>query len=162
MSILSTTKSGFKYYHQKEIIDKCCEITLNGAKCDILVEVQDDGGITIAPDCFVKKFKLYTQTVKLDDCPEHFKFKNPFQTWTMLSFVGNNEKYILTIKEPIPRKIKVNDIYCDVNIACEFELENFFDKTRIRGSVQSSVYDITTTLLKKGIHPYYGKDIVGY
>ena len=161
MSILSTTNSGFKYFSPEGIINRCCELTLDGMRVGIRVTNTEDGGVDISPDVDVAniKFKLYYNTVYKDICPSNFsKLNLPINT---LAFLGNQEKFILTIKEPLDRKIKVNNIWCDLSINCEFELSDFFDKTKIHGYVSSKIYD-EATLYSNNIHPYYGKDIVGY
>jgi hypothetical protein len=111
MSILSTTNSGFKYFSPEGIIKRCCELTLNGMRVGIRVTTCEDGGVDICPDVDAAniKFKLYYQTVYKEDCPSNFsKLDLPINT---LAFIGNQEKFLLTIKEPPDRKIKVNDIY---------------------------------------------------
>lgn len=161
MSILSTTNSGFKYFSPEGIINRCCELTLNGMRVGIRVTTCEDGGVDICPDVDTAniKFKLYYQTVYKEDCPSNFsKLNLPINT---LAFLGNQESFILTIKEPPDKKIKVNNIRCNIDIACEFELSDFFDKTKIHGYVTSKIYD-EKTLFANNIHPYFGKDIVGY
>lgn len=163
MSILSSTNSGFKYIGQEHIINKCCELTLNGMRVNIKVTNSEDGGVDISPDIDAPsiRFKLYPHTVYKDDCPSNFNFSELNLPLNTLYFMGNQEKFLLTIKEPPDKKIKVNNIRCDIDIACEFQLSDFFDKTKIYGYVTSKIYDIST-LLSNNIHPYYGKDIVGY
>ena len=127
----------------------------------IRVTTCEDGGVDICPDVDAAniKFKLYYNTVYKDVCPSNFsKLNLPINT---LAFIGNQEKFLLTIKEPPDKKIKVNNIRCDIDIACKFELSDFFDKTKIHGYVMSKIYD-EETLFSNNIHPYYGKDIVGY
>ena len=127
----------------------------------IRVTTCEDGGVDIYPDVDSAniKFKLYYNTVYKDVCPSNFsKLNLPIN---MLSFIGNQEKFLLTIKEPPDKKIKVNNIRCDIDISCEFQLSDFFYKTKIHGYVTSKIYD-TQTLYSNNIHPYYGKDIVGY
>ena len=163
MSILSSTKSGFKYFSPEGIINRCCELTLNGMHVGIKVSESEDGGVDITPDIDAPstKFKLYTQTVYKKDCPSNFNLSNISTPIIQLSFISNQEGYILKIKEPPDKKIKINNINCNLDIACELELSDFFDKTKIFGYVTSKIYDIPT-LLSNGVHPYYGKDIVGY
>lgn len=163
MSILSTTNSGFKYFSPEGIIKRCCEITLNGMRVGIRVTDSEDGGVDIMPDIDASniKFKMYFHTVYKNDCPSNFNFSKLNLPINSLYFLGNQEKFLLTIKEPPDRKIKVNNIRCDINIACELELSDFFDKTKIHGYVMSKIYD-EKTLFSNNIHPYYGKDIVGY
>lgn len=163
MSILSTTNSGFKYISTEGIINRCCELTLHGTRVGIKVTESEDGGVDISPDIDAAniKFKLYPHTVYKNDCPSNFNLSKLNLPVNMLSFIGNQERYILTIKEPPDKKIKVNNIRCNIDIACELELSDFFDKTKIHGYVTSEIYDIKT-LFSNNIHPYYGKDIVGY
>ena len=163
MSILSTTNSGFKYFSPEGIIKRCCELTLNGMRVGIRVTTCEDGGVDICPDVDAAniKFKLYYQSVYKNDCPSNFNFSKLYLPINMLGFIGNQEKFLLTIKEPPDRKIKVNNIFCDLSINCEFELSDFFDKTKIHGYVASKIYD-EKTLFSNNIHPYFGKDIVGY
>jgi hypothetical protein len=163
MSILSTTNSGFKYFSPEGIIKRCCELTLNGMRVGIRVTTCEDGGVNISPDVDASniKFKLYYNTVYKRDCPSNFNFSKLNLPINSLAFLGNQEKFLLTIKEPPDRKIKVSNIWCDLSINCEFELSDFFDKTKIHGYVTSKIYD-ETTLYSNNIHPYYGKDIVGY
>ena len=161
MGILSTTNSGFKYISTEAIINRCCELTLDGMRVGIRVTNTEDGGVDISPDVDPTniKFKLYYNTVYKDICPSNFsKLNLPINS---LAFLGNQEKFLLTIKEPPDRKTKVSNIWCDLDIACEFELSDFFDKTKIHGCVTSKIYD-EKTLYSNNIHPYYGKDIVGY
>ena len=161
MGILSTTNSGFKYISTEGIIKRCCELTLDGMRVGIRLTTCEDGGVDISPDVDPAniKFKLYYQTVYKDVCPSNFsKLNLPINT---LVFMGNQEKFLLTIKEPPDKKIKVNNIFCDLSINCEFQLSDFFDKTKIHGYVASKIYD-EKTLYSNNIHPYYGKDIVGY
>ena len=163
MSILSTTNSGFKYISTEGIIKRCCELTLDGMRVGIRVTTCEDGGVDISPDVDVAniKFKLYFHTVYKKDCPSNFNLSKLNSPVNSLSFLGNQEKFLLTIKEPPDRKIKVNNIRCDIDIACKFELSDFFDKTKIHGYVMSKIYD-EKTLFSNNIHPYFGKDIVGY
>ena len=161
MSILSTTNSGFKYFSPEGIIKRCCELTLDGMRVGIRVTTCEDGGVDICPDVDPAniKFRLYYNTVYKDVCPSNFsKLNLPINT---LAFIGNQEKFLLTIKEPPDRKIKVNNINCDLFINCEFQLSDFFDKTKIHGYVMSKIYD-EETLFSNNIHPYFGKGIVGY
>lgn len=163
MSILSSTKSGFKYFSPEGIINRCCDLTLNGTRVNIRVTTCEDGGVDISPDVDAAniKFKLYTQIVIKKDCPSNFNFSKLNFPINTLAFLGNQESFVLTIKEPPDKKIKVNNIRCNIDIGCELELSDFFDKTKIHGYVTSKIYDIPT-LLSNNIHPYYGKDIVGY
>jgi hypothetical protein len=163
MSILSTTNSGFKYFSPEGIIKRCCELTLNGMRVGIRVTTCEDGGVDISPDVDAAniKLKLYYETVHKNICPRNFNFSKLNLPINMLGFIGNQEKFLLTIKEPPDRKIKVNNINCDLFINCEFQLSDFFDKTKIHGYVMSKIYD-EKTLFSNNIHPYYGKDIVGY
>ena len=163
MSILSTSNSGFKYISPEGIINRCCELTLDGMRVGIRVTTCEDGGVDIYPDVDVGniKFKLYYNSVHKKDCPNNFNFSKLNLPINTLAFLGNQENFILTIKEPPDKKIKVNNIRCNIDIACEFELSDFFDKTKIHGYVTSKIYD-EKTLLSNNIHPYYGKDIVGY
>lgn len=163
MSILSSTKSGFKYFSPEGIINRCCELTLNGMRVGIRVTESEDGGVDISPDVDPGniKFKLYFHTVYKNDCPSNFNFSKLNLPVNSLSFIGNQESFILRIKEPPDKKIKVNNIRCNIDIDCEFPLSDFFNKTKIHGYVTSIIYD-TQTLFSNNIHPYYGKDIVGY
>lgn len=163
MSILSTTNSGFKYISTEGIINRCCELTLDGKRIGIKVTDSGDGGVDISPDIDTPsiKFKLYTHTIYKKDCPSNFNLSKLNYPLIQLSFLGNQEGYILTIKEPPDKKIKVNNIRCNIDIDCELELSDFFDKTKIHGYVKSKIYD-TPILFSNNIHPYYGKDIVGY
>lgn len=163
MSILSTTNSGFKYFSPEGIIKRCCELTLNGMRVGIKVTTCEDGGVDISPDIDAPniKYRLCNHTVYKNDCPSNFNFSKLNFPIILLNFIGNQEKYLLTIKEPPDKKIKVNNIRCDIDISCEFQLSDFFDKTKIFGYVTSKIYD-TRTLFSNNIHPYYGKDIVGY
>jgi hypothetical protein len=163
MSILSTTNSGFKYFSPEGIINRCCELTLNGMRVGIRVTTCEDGGVDISPDVDIAniKLKLYFHTVYKKDCPGNFNLSKLHLPMNTLAFIGNQEKFLLTIKEPPDRKIKVNNINCDLSINCEFELSDFFDKTKIHGYVASKIYD-ENTLFSNNIHPYYGEDIVGY
>lgn len=163
MSILSTTNSGFKYFSPEGIIKRCCELTLNGMCVGIRVTECEDGGVDISPDIDAPsiKFKLYNHAVLKNDCPGNFNLSKLSLPVNLLHFIGNQESFILTIKEPPDKKIKVNNIRCHIDIACELELSDFFDKTKIFGYVTSKIYD-EKTLFSNNIHPYYGKDIVGY
>lgn len=163
MSILSSSNSGFKYISTEGIINRCCELTIDGMRVGIRVTDSGDGGVDISPDIDAAniKFKLYYQTVYKNDCPSNFNFSKLNLPINTLAFLGNQESFVLTIKEPPDKKIKVNNIRCNIDIACELELSDFFDKTKIHGYVTSKIYD-EKTLLSNNIHPYYGKDIVGY
>lgn len=163
MSILSSSNSGFKYISTEGIINRCCELTLDGMRVGIRVTDSEDGGVDISPDVDAAniKFKLYFHTVHKNDCPSNFNFSKLDLPINSLTFLGNQEKFLLTIKEPPDKKIKVNNIRCDIDIACEFQLSDFFDKTKIHGYVSSKIYD-EKTLFSNNIHPYYGKGIVGY
>ena len=163
MSILSSTNSGFKYFSPEGIIKRCCELTLDGMRVGIRVTTCEDGGVDICTDVDPAnmKFRLYNNSVYKNDCPSNFNFDKLKFPINLLTFIGNQEKFLLTIKEPPDKKIKVNNIFCDLYINCEFELSDFFDKTKIYGYVTSKIYD-EKTLLSNNIHPYYGKDVVGY
>lgn len=163
MSILSTSNSGFKYISPEGIINRCCELTLDGMRVGIKVTDCGNGGVDISPDFDSEniKIKIYFNTVYKEDCPSNFNFSKLKLPENILAFYGNQEKFLLTIKEPPDKKIKVNNIFCDLSINCESELSDFFDKTKIFGYVTSKIYD-KKTLYSNNIHPYYGKDIVGY
>lgn len=163
MSILSSTKSGFKYFSPEGIINRCCELTLNGQSIGIRVTESEDGGVDITPDIDAPsiKFKPYNQTIIKNDCPSNFNLSKLRLPIVTLNFMGIQENYILKIKEPPYKKIKINNIKCNIVIDCELELSDFFDKTRIFGYIKSKFYDVKI-LLSNGVHPYYGKDIVGY
>ena len=110
MSILSSANSGFKYISTEGIIKRCCELTLDGMRVDIRVTNTEDGGVDISPDIDAAniKFKLYFHTVYKNDCPSNFNFSKLNLPVNSLPFLGNQEKFLLTIKEPPDKKIKVN------------------------------------------------------
>lgn len=168
MSILSTTNSGLKYFSTEGIINRCCELTLNGEKRNIVIDYYDDGSVDISPNFNNEEtieYKLFTKILNKDDCPNTFNIPKGISELYlkifMLTYMGNRDNYVLTIKESPDKKIKINNINCNVVIANEIKLSDFFDKTKIHGSVTSKIYD-EKILLSNNIHPYFGKDVVGY
>ena len=166
MSILKSTRAGYKYHYAKEILQNCCEFTLNGNSVEFDASLNDDGSIDVRPIGIIK-FALYSKMFQRNrniNYPESWFTKGPYE---MFHFVGVKDFYNLHIKKPFNKEFRFNNITSGVVIECEIpEIEKYFKQTKIEGNVSvakelQKIYD-EKFLIEHMIQPYFGKDYMGF
>ena len=169
MSILKSTKSGYKYYYAKELIKKCCTFTLNDEEVDFVAEIDDNNAVTLKPN-FEYSMRLYTKLFT-----KNISIKYPTDNWfdTMpvanMSYIGISENCVLTIKDPLisSKEFRFNEIFANIKIDCEIpNITDIFNKTKIYGYVEigdnlHSIYD-NKFLIENCICSYFGKLLMGF
>lgn len=171
MSILKSTKTGYKYYYVKDIIKNCCTFSLNGNEVDYVAEIDNDNVVTLKPsENTAYRMKLYTKFLQKDDTIKYPTVRW-FDTMPMVNmpYIGISDNYILTIKEPlISSKIfRFNEIFANIKIECEIpNITDIFNKTKIYGNVEikdelQNIYN-DKFLIENCICPYYGEKFMGF
>ena len=164
MSILKSTKTGWKYYYPQEIV-KDAMIMLHGDE-RVVPNIVDhgDGTISILPpvEKGELKMEMYNINVNRSDCPSHWKITMPF---AMLFFIGLSKEtdYTLIIRNDFTsgKAFKIKEIVANIKIECNLEDYEAFQGCKVQGHVFTGSVN-QFDIWKKGLHPYFGKSIVGF
>ena len=164
MSILKSTRAGYKFHYAKEMLLKCCDFYIGDT---LLTEnqvdaiVNEDGTITVKPYDFGNSmhYMVFTRMLGRGDGPEEW-FKNG--PWSMLTYIGPSEKYRMVIKQPFDKEFIFKEINANVEIESPIKnIEKYFKNCRINGNVNSSYYT-QMFLFNKRICSYFGKEYMGF
>lgn len=164
MSILKSTRTGWKYYYPKEVV-KDAMIMLHGdERVEPNIVDHGDGTISIYPpvDRGEMKMKLYSITVNRSDCPSHWKIDMP---WAMLYYIGLSEEmdYTLIIRNNFTNSkvLKFKEIVANIKLECDLDDFEPFKGCKVQGSVLTGSVN-QFDIWKKGLHPYFSENVVGF
>lgn len=168
MSILKSTKSGYKYYKWKELLQNCCEFRLNGEPTNCYATVNEDGSINIDASEEPTGMKLYTKFGQRgQDMPDEWFKDMPTKIFSYIAHPIEKANYELIIKKPFDDTLRFRRISVNVRIECELpHIEKNFYQTHIEGfvDVDSSLRSIypNSYLYEHRICSYFGKELMGF
>lgn len=168
MSILSSTKSGYKYYKWKELLQNCCEFRLNGKPTNCYITVNEDTSINVDAAEEPIGMKLYTKIAQRGQgMPDEWFKDQLFKVFAYIACPIEKTNYELIIKKPFDDTLRFNCINVNVHIECELpNIEKNFYQTHINGfvNIDSSLRNIYTDkyLYEHRICSYFGKEFMGF
>ena len=76
MSILSSTKSGFKYYYGTEVLNGYCKVLINNEESEIFTEINEHKNISVLFPDNTKELLLTTQIISKNESTKWLFKKN--------------------------------------------------------------------------------------
>ena len=164
MSILKSTRTGYKYYYGKEALQRCCKFYLNGEEVDFTAVVNNDGSVDVSPTEEQKQISYSKTMQRGPGMPEEWFEDMPIK---MFYFIGPSKKYELVIKQPFNKEFHFGKISVNVRIECELpNITEIFNKTHIDGivTIADNLQKIYTQefLCTHRICSYFGKELMGF
>lgn len=162
MSILKSTKSGYKYYYGKEVLNKYCKVLVNNKESEMITEIDEHKNIRILIPVSFIELLLMTQTVSRNEFSK-WLFNEEDPPVKMFSFLKPNMDCTFVIEKDFTKDkhISFSEIQMPIKINCEISDFSCFRNCKILGTVQSEIYSYND-LIGKHITPYYGKDVLGF
>ena len=165
MSILKSTRRGYKYYYGKEALQRCCKFYLDGQEVDFTAEINDDETVNVSPAEEQVQMAMYSKTMQRGPgMPSEWFEDMPIK---MFHFIGPSKNYELVIKQPFDKELHFGKLTVNVRIECELpNITEIFNKTQIYGfvTVADNLQEIYNQefLCTNRICSYYGKSYMGF
>lgn len=162
MSILSSTKTGYKYYYGTEVLNGYCKVLINNKESEMFTEIDEHKNISVLIPDNSKELLLTSQIISINESTE-WLFNKEDPPIKMFRFLKPNMDCIFVIEKDFTKDkhIYFSEIQMPIKINCEISDFSCFRNCKIMGYIQSEIYSCDD-LIGKHITPYFGKDILGF
>ena len=161
MSVLTSTRTGYKYYYGKDVLNGYCKMLLHGEEIELITEINSNKQISILiPEQI--QYRLMTQTVQKNDSTK-WLFNEEDAPFKMFHFIQPNIDYEFVIEKDFTEDkcVQFEQIQMPIVINCKMSDLSCFNNCKINGYIKTDIYSYND-LMEHHITPYYGKEVLGF